>query len=130
MLESDVNFYFRNYVIVHDSLKMCYVYNHTCNHNESLITPRHLNMYVMLCYVMHWSVKDMCWSFQPWLPFGLFWKGLPEIKWFVHLATFCLFQMLKKMVYFKACFEEILAKIILFNEILTFKFDCHFNKFS
>jgi len=30
-------FYFRNHVIVHDSLKMCYVYNHTCNHNESLI---------------------------------------------------------------------------------------------
>jgi len=23
--------------IVHDSLKMCYVYNHTCNRNESLI---------------------------------------------------------------------------------------------
>ncbi len=26
-----------NYVIVHDSLKMCYVYIHTCNHNEPLI---------------------------------------------------------------------------------------------
>jgi len=23
--------------LLHDSLKMCYVYNHTCNHNESLI---------------------------------------------------------------------------------------------
>ena len=30
-------FLFLNYVIVHDSLKMCYVYIHTCNHNESLI---------------------------------------------------------------------------------------------
>jgi len=48
-----------------------------------------------------------------WLPFGLFWNGLPEIK------CFGLFRMLKKTVYFIACFGEIWTKLAIFFEIFT-----------
>ncbi len=52
----------------------------------------------------HYSVKQTCHS---WLPFGLFWNGLPETTFFG------LFSMLKKIVYFKACFEQNLQYVFM-----------------
>ncbi len=56
------------------------------------------------------------------LPFGLFWNCLPEIKWFGHFlnvdknSTF--------LVYFKACFWQILAnfEILNLNLVIFYKF--------
>ncbi len=44
-----------------------------------------------------------------------FLNGLPERKLFGHLA---IFWILKKIVYFKACFWEIWAKLAIFYEII------------
>ncbi len=49
----------------------------------------------------------------------LFKKNFPEIKWFGHLAIFGLFLMLKKILYFKACFGEIWENLTIFYDIIT-----------
>jgi len=50
-----------------------------------------------------------------------FWNCLPEIKWFA------IFWMLKKIVYFKACFEKLCTKI--YNNLWNSNFESnYFNK--
>ena len=59
-------------------------------------------------------------SLDTWLPFGLFGNSLPEIKRFGDLPCFlALFVMLRKIVYFKACFGEIWVKLPIFYEMLA-----------
>jgi len=66
-------------------------------------------------YLVHLNLfEDDCLTMVAVWPF---WNGLPELKWFVHLVIFCLFECWRKQ--YILFFSEIWAKLAISYEVLT-----------